>query len=721
MKNHKRKSVPHAKERAILSDVLPYEVPIIFSNRYFYKFLVENKIYYEADNIHFSNKYIDDDRKAYNELLKLLFNLSTITVGNSSTSIDTKNTPFTYKIAHKEEDFRELTVIHPANQISLIDFYNTYKEIIIYYSKISKFSIRKPDAVAKYSLGGNKKNKDENYDLTGKEYENLKTFFSYQKYTNIYKFYEDYRYLRAEKKYKKLYKFDISKCFDSIYTHSIVWALTNKGIVKDNLAKSKKTFGGNFDRFIQNANSGETNGIVIGPEFSRIFAEIILQQIDKTVEQKLRIDENLYNKRDYEIYRYVDDYFLFCSNESEKDLIMKIFRHELKDFKMSLNDSKAKLYERPMITEISAAKQRINKLFDNSPIFKIDYLEDGLIFDGTAEEQNYFLQKTIVELQINPIKLITSFKLILKESAVQYKDVLNYTLAILNTKIEKIVLEFDNYFKVFSVLENKKELLPENILKKGKLENDFSRFIVSYLDFVFFIYSVSPRVNSSIKLSNILSKIINLFKGVYHYLNLSGTKIRFLKLKNENKELIFKKISDEISFVLGRHQMDKQTQVEILYLLVSLRELGKNYRLNSHQLANYFNCVDKENGEIIIGEAVTLNYFSIVVLLFYMKNIKIYDKFKNELQVYIKRFILSIDSKKRAKNTETNLLIMDLIVCPYLNDDYKSEIIKLFGIDDLVIPAILNFKQFQKYWFVKWDNFNLAKELDSKNSDEVYS
>ena len=41
---------------------------------------------------------------------------------------------------------------------------------------------------------------------------------------------------------------------------------------------------------MQNLNYGETNGIVIGPEFSRIFAELILQEIDKSVKNIL---ENL--------------------------------------------------------------------------------------------------------------------------------------------------------------------------------------------------------------------------------------------------------------------------------------------------------------------------------------------------------------------------------------------------------------------------------------------
>ncbi len=36
------------------------------------------------------------------------------------------------------------------------------------------------------------------------EYENLKTFFVYKDFSNVYKFYESYKYQRCEKKYDKM-------------------------------------------------------------------------------------------------------------------------------------------------------------------------------------------------------------------------------------------------------------------------------------------------------------------------------------------------------------------------------------------------------------------------------------------------------------------------------------------------------------------------------------
>ena len=37
-------TIDYKKERVVLSDVLPYEIPPFFSNRYFYHLLVKNKV-----------------------------------------------------------------------------------------------------------------------------------------------------------------------------------------------------------------------------------------------------------------------------------------------------------------------------------------------------------------------------------------------------------------------------------------------------------------------------------------------------------------------------------------------------------------------------------------------------------------------------------------------------------------------------------------------------
>lgn len=114
---------------------------------------------------------------------------------------------------------------------------------------------------------------------------------------------------------------DISKCFPSIYTHSIGWAVKNK-----RLAKAKPRvygdFDGNFDNLMQIMNYRETNGIIIGPEVSRIFSEIILQKIDLNLIDKMN-GLDLKVSKDFDFRRYVDDYFIFYRSDKVKEAFMR--------------------------------------------------------------------------------------------------------------------------------------------------------------------------------------------------------------------------------------------------------------------------------------------------------------------------------------------------------------------------------------------------------------
>ena len=326
MKKRNKKYIKYKKERVVLSDVLPFEVPITFSNRHFYEFLLSCKIAIEKEKITIKK----NNTQTNQEIIKLLFGLKNKPFVGDGINFDEDTIPFSYKIVHKENDFRELTIIHPKNQLIVVDFYDTYRELILYYSNKSQFSIRRPYRIAKYTYFKDRLHieklseaNDEILEQNDLEYENLKTFFVYKKYSNIHKFYESYQYHRCEKKFNYLFKFDISKCFDSIYTHSIGWAILNKEVVKKYLNKKRltqNTFWSKFDTLMQKMNYNETNGIVIGPEFSRIFAELILQEIDIRAKQELTI-AGLHYKKDYEIFRYVDDYFVFYNDETAKSSV----------------------------------------------------------------------------------------------------------------------------------------------------------------------------------------------------------------------------------------------------------------------------------------------------------------------------------------------------------------------------------------------------------------
>ncbi|ECO5046889.1 RNA-directed DNA polymerase, partial [Salmonella enterica] len=114
--------------------------------------------------------------------------------------------------------------------------------------------------------------------------------FVYKKYRNIFEFYESEDHHWCEKRFNFLSKLDVSNCFDSIYTYSISWAVLQKNYSKQQLNKTQSTFPFKFDQLMQRSNYNETNGIIIGPELSRIFAEIIMQSVDNNIINDLNKD-----------------------------------------------------------------------------------------------------------------------------------------------------------------------------------------------------------------------------------------------------------------------------------------------------------------------------------------------------------------------------------------------------------------------------------------------
>ncbi|NCC71129.1 RNA-directed DNA polymerase, partial [bacterium] len=508
---------------------------------------------------------------------------------------------------------------------------------IRYFSNQSEFSIRKPFKIAKNRYINSyfkKQIKEEathsKIEMHGKEEEHLKSFFTYKKYSNIHRFFESYEYQRCEKKFDKLYKFDINKCFDSIYTHTVAWALLNKEIVKDNLDKKlDATFAGKFDKLMQNMNYGETNGILIGAEISRIFAELILQKIDKNVQNKLK-QKGYFHKTHYEIFRYVDDYFIFFDDEQVKDNIIETFKHELKEYNLYVSDTKTIEFVKPIITDLTIAKTKITDLINENFSYKIKE-------NATADKKQW-------SISLRSNNVITKFKMIVKETNIEYKDILNFSIATIEKRFLKII---------------------------GKLETSddqhlyvdmFVSFTIQLLDFLFFIYSVSPRVTSTIKIVSLISKLLQFIKD-----DKSHNKV----LKNYQVELIYKKIYDEIFQILKKNRLKEYTQNETLYLLLTLNELGKDYRLDSEYLNEYF-----------FNDGIELNYFVIVSLLYYIKDINRYNEIKIKLLDCIENKYKKCNKDHLRKNTELTLLLIDLMSCPYICNSDKNKFLYLNDITD---------------------------------------
>ena len=598
--------------------------------------------------------------------------------------------PYQFNIAHKTNKTRTLSIIHPYNQWQVVEFYDQYKYSILYLCSQSKFSLRKPHKIAQYfyyrdrlhrRLSGHESDKVE---LFFNEYENLKTYFSYEKYSNIYKFYEDYRYQRAEKKFKHLVKFDLQSCFDSIYTHTISWATAcGADKVKVLPGYHGSWVGDAFDNLMQSVNARETNGIVIGPEFSRIFAEIILQYIDQKVEQEL-LGKDLRQKSSYECYRYVDDYFLFYNDEKDRNLFMESLTKWLKDFKLLIRPSKTEEFERPFITKVTIAKQRIENLLSNifsTPLWeevesKLNTEEEEDTEDEESDKDREILDRKFnIYLSANSVN--AQIKAIVKECGIEYRDIANYLLEKTSQRLDAFLNQYEIGFKKYERLMSKEEA------NKDEVEIHAQR--------------VQRKLMNSI-----------IIYGKRHGDFKVNPEVRFQTI---SKDIIFKKIQDEIALVLATTDSHRNTLHESLYLLILAKELGYSYLLAPEVIKSF------------IGKSeLQYNLFACIILLYYYANHKCYDAQKALLKDEILKKYRLVAESERKRNSELTILTADMMTCPFVDNAYKQSLLTLIGITEMKDQQmIMRFAKKQKYIFTRWTMFNLNKELQAKISQEVYS
>lgn len=727
MRKRKKIKLNYSKERVLFSDVLPYECPIIFSNRYLYRFLAkylwvgeEQKIDNITWNVLKQSKRLD--QKDVSVFAALLFGCyeKGKRIGKLQHKPNDLFYPYQFNIAHKTNKNRTLSIIHPYNQWQIVEFYEQYKYSILYLCNQSSYSIRKPHKIAQYfyyrdrlhrKLSGHESDKVE---LFFNEYENLKTYFSYEKYANIYKFYEDYRYQRAEKKFKYLVKFDLQSCFDSIYTHTISWATAggaNK--VKVLPGYHGSWVGDAFDNLMQSVNARETNGIVIGPEFSRIFAEIILQYIDQKVEQEL-LKKNLRLKSTYECYRYVDDYFLFYNDENVRNLFMESLTKWLKEFKLQINPSKTEVYERPFITKVTIAKQRIENLLSN--IFSIplwEEMESNLSMEKEEDTEDEDLDKDreILDKKFNiylPANDVnTQIKVIVKECGIEYRDIANYLLEKISQRLDAFLNRYEIGFKKYERLMSKEETNKDDVETHAqRVQRKLTNYLVSLIDVTFFVFNSNRQINTTLKLQKIINSIIIYAKR--HGDFKVNPAVRFQTI---SKDIIFKKIQDEIALVLATTDSHRNTLHESLYLLILAKELGYAYLLSPEVIRSFI-----EKSEL------QYNFFACLILLYYYANQKCYDLQKALLTDEILKKYRLVAESERKRNSELTILTADMMTCPFVDDAYKQRLLTLMGITETKDQQmIMRFAKKQKYIFTRWTMFNLNKELQAKISQEVYS
>lgn len=657
--------------RAILTDTAPSDVPIIFSNDGLYI----NHHDSQLDKV----KKFSIIRSLYINIVSPIDN-EKIDLAEAAKNQAKQSYPLKYKIIKNENSLRTLSLIHPRSQKNHCDFYREYSSAIIFLCARSPLSIRAPAKVGGtfYTDDADARNKYKEINIDTLESElkrkHASSYFSYRGYNRLFKLYNSPRYLALEQKFSSMWTLDIANCFQSIYTHTISWAIKNKEFVKENLNYTSQ-FCQKFDTVIQRSNNNETNGVPVGSEVSRVFSEIILQDADVKIIIALE-GLGLKYETDYEILRYVDDYIVFAHSSEASETIANTIADTISVYNLNTNESKLIKYNRPFCTEKSKAITGVKYL--------LEQFENTLIKKRKIKDKYYSFPNNIY----SPDKFIQNFvnniKSLISDNKKGYSEISAYVVAMLCKRVDDIVIG------------NKYDAphTPEKDLT-------FRESILIILRLVFFFYSVNPTVSSSNKISKTLI-----------------VADQFVKLhKPSSLEFFRTEIMTHVS-LLKFHRQKHDTRngyisLERLNILLATSEFGGNHLMS----ASTFSYLEENETNV--------TYFDIVSLIYYFKNHSIYEAARESL---FKIAISRINTKPNLQqDSEQAHIFLDLVCCPYLSLERRQDLLKSYLLtyepsDTFTPERIASFviELETKFWFVKWKNLNLIRLLERKELKPIY-
>lgn len=652
--------------RALLTDTTPADVPIIFSNSglYINSHIVKNN----KNNI--KTKMV---KYLYEILIRPELD-NDWTVEERNRLQKSKSEPFKYKIIKDEFRLRTLSLVHPRSQMNYLEIYRENSDMLLSLCDKNNFSIRSPIRICN-SFYLNKKEEE----VLQKSYKEVRidtieeelykkhssSFYSYKGYDRIYKFYTSPFYRELEAKFSYMFMLDVANCFDSIYTHTVSWASKNKDYIKDGRTNWSNQFAQKLDTIMQRSNANETNGIPIGSEFSRIFSEIIFQDIDTNIEKELDIVYSLYNGNDYQILRYVDDYIVFGMTDEICKTVSAVVSDRLSDYNLYINDEKTSKFGRPFFTEKSQTIVALTRCLNyfESKLFQEKYLKNREYFNNKIYKKDRFMNKFMDEVRL----------VVKSNSNSGYSQVSSYLVSFFTKRISYCIDCYDKY-----------------IANEGSNEIFISN-IELMIELTFFYYKVYPTINASSKVAKVVISLLDFLESNAE-LKIYSPRIKSLVV-NTIKGLSFDRYKNE--------RRKGYISIEKLNVVLITSNFGDHFRLPP----DYF--------EGLIKSSDYLNYFEIISLLYYFKNHSEYLEIKNKVINIAMSRLKSHDIIK--DDSELVHLLLDLLCCPYIPSDLRVKVLNLANNDKKQLPnTVESYVNVLEgiYWFVNWKDFNIKRLIE---------
>lgn len=145
----------------------------------------------------------------------------------------------------------------------------------------------------------------------------------------------------AEARYEHILVSDISRFYGTIYTHTLPWALHGKAHCKANIndpAVMNALLGNSLDVLVRKGQDNQTIGIPIGPDTSRILAEIIAIGVEREFMRQSGFSDG-------RVFRYVDDWFLGFDGAGEAEDAVSMLSKACSEYELELNHEKTSVVD----------------------------------------------------------------------------------------------------------------------------------------------------------------------------------------------------------------------------------------------------------------------------------------------------------------------------------------------------------------------------------------
>ena len=251
---------------------------------------------------------------------------------------------------------------------------------------------------------------------------------------------------------------------------------------------------------------------MVGPEFSRIVAEIIFCRIDMKVKSKI-------DDRNYDIARFMDDIFIFSNSKDDLDYIQNVYKDELFEFNLSINKDKISTYMSPFFDDQTWIINTKNILRKYKKSFEIS--------EEDREKEAWVLKRKLKRKDKN---IFETLRILLINNRSQISYIISYVMTYLERNLNDIIIFIDNCSEAIKEYN-----------------------IVRLIDFISYFVSFNLSSNNTLKLCKIFITLLSKYKVEFEGL----------------EDFIFKK-----SFELIKY--NKRKFVDIQNLIIMLKFIEKD-------------------------------------------------------------------------------------------------------------------------------------------------